>query len=245
MIFNLVGGGGGGREYYSIIKITTNDSELVGENIVVTAIGEEAEVETYTKTLSESKSLEFKVRQLTQYRITCTTITRYVTIPHYADYSTELSLREYIYKNGVEAEGLIIESSGNHGGKITREETYINVTRSSGSGSGWYNIVKQFKLVSGEYSNLVIKGEVMQTSQVTTGAAPLIRSFAAVTVNRATAYNSAITYKSDNIPNVLGEFTVTFPLTGISGDMYCGLIGQNYYAEYRQEIFHVTEIYLE
>lgn len=105
MIFNMIAYGGGG-ERYSLLTVTTTEASLVGETVTVTATGTGAETESYTKTFTASKSLEFKLKQLTTYTITCGEANpKTLVVPYYADFTAEITLRLMLYDGSLGDDG--------------------------------------------------------------------------------------------------------------------------------------------
>lgn len=230
---------------YSLLLVSTTDESFIGKTVTVTATGEGAKREEYTKRFTALNAQPFfRLNQITTYTVTCGDEVRTVTVNEYGNYtvSIETVTGLVLYDSGIKAEGLEINSNGNYG--LADESEYINIERGTRSENSYFNIVKQFEL-TGTFTKLVVKGTITRRRTAAGGSVPdNISEFAAATVNKATSYNSTITHKS-SIPNIVGDFTSELSLAGITGTMWCGFIGQNYGSSQQGNILNVTKIYLE
>ncbi|WP_407399670.1 hypothetical protein [Treponema sp.] len=148
-----VGGGGGSR--YSLLTLTTSETSLVGASVTITAIGEGAETETYTKVFTSARSIEFKLKQLTTYSIVCDSTLRQIDVPYYADYTVEIvKWNGVVFDNGDEYADVTGGWENNNATTFEVRE-YLRVVRGSiGADYGTGRTAWPIDLTNWNYLNL-------------------------------------------------------------------------------------------
>lgn len=77
---------------YSLLLVSTTDESFIGKTVTVTATGEGAKREEYTKRFTALNAQPFfRLNQLTTYSVTCGDVTRTIEVTEYANYSAVIS----------------------------------------------------------------------------------------------------------------------------------------------------------